>query len=125
MVQGDADRQLGLVAIKEEDDLRPTLPATHNRWTQGPLPSVPTSLTAAHAMLKQRAHVNTNQYLEARKAPVAAGYRRDLSNLLHGDLSTLVKYTRKSKNYTPRELAKDEWLQPLMRSMSSGSYVRR
>lgn len=113
-----ADDQLGLVEIKEEDDLTPVLPATQASWTQGPRPAVPTSLKAASTLLKQRAHVNINQYLEARTKPVAAGQRRDLSNLLHGDLETLVKYTKKSKNFTPRAFAKDEWLQPLMRPMN-------
>lgn len=119
------DCQLGLVAIKGEDDLTPQIPATQTQWAQGALPPVPTTLTSAHALLKQRAHVNINQYLAAREAPIAEGQVRNLSHLLHGDIKSLVKYTRKNKEYTPREFAKEEWLQPFMRKMHGGGGSRR
>lgn len=97
-------------------------PRGGKKRNQKALPPIPTSLTQAKDLLKQKAHVNINDYFEARAEPVPRGQRRDLSHLLHSSSQAMINYTVRTGNYTPKKHAKDEWLQPLMRDMRYARY---
>jgi hypothetical protein len=81
------------------------------------LPPIPTSCTQAQKLLKEKAHVNLVDYFAARQIPLAAGEERDYSNLLFDSREAVVMYSRKTKKYVPRGEAKEEWLQPLLKTM--------
>jgi hypothetical protein len=81
------------------------------------LPPIPTTCTDAKKLLKDKAHVNLVDYFAARQVPLAAGEERDYVHLLHPSREAVVVYTRKHKKYIPRGDAKEEWLQPLLKTM--------
>jgi hypothetical protein len=82
------------------------------------LPPIPTSCNAAAKLLNEKAHVNLVDYLAARQAPRLQGQEDNYAKLLFGSRNGVVKYTKKTKKYMTREDAKEEWLQPLMRTMA-------
>jgi hypothetical protein len=81
------------------------------------LPPIPTTCAEAKKLLKEKAHVNLVDYFAARQVPLAAGEGRDYSNLLFDSREAVVMYSRKTKKYVPRGEAKEEWLQPLLKTM--------
>jgi len=81
------------------------------------LPPIPTSCNQAQKLLKEKAHVNLVDYFAARKIPIAPGEERDYSNLLHPSREAVVMYSRETKKFVPRGEAKEEWLQPLLKTM--------
>jgi hypothetical protein len=82
------------------------------------LPPIPTSCNAAAKLLNEKAHVNLVDYFAARQAPQVPGQEKDYAKLLFGSRNAVVKYTIKTKKFTPRSDAKDGWLQPLLRTMA-------
>ena len=82
------------------------------------LPPIPTSCKAAKKLLNEKAHVNLVDYFAAREAPPVPGEENNYAKLLFGSRNAVVKYTRKTKKYVPRDDAKDGWLQPLLRTMA-------
>jgi hypothetical protein len=81
------------------------------------LPPIPTTCTQAQKLLKEKAHVNLVDYFAARQVPLDAGGERDYSDLLFDSREAVVMYSRKTKKYVPRGEAKEEWLQPLLKTM--------
>jgi hypothetical protein len=91
---------------------------TTQSWSDNQnLPPVPTSCTEANKLLKAKAHVNLVDYFKARVEPLAAGEERDYTHLLFASRQAVVDYTRKSKKYISREDAKEDLLQPLLKTM--------
>jgi hypothetical protein len=78
---------------------------------------IPTTCGEAKKLLKEKAHVNLVDYFAARQVPLAVGEERDYSNLLFDSREAVVMYSRKTKKYVPRGEAKEEWLQPLLKTM--------
>ena len=83
------------------------------------LPPIPTSCTEAKKLLNEKAHVNLVDYFAARKALPVPGQEKDYAKLLFRSREAVVRYTIKTKKFVPRGDAKNEWLQPLLRTMAS------
>lgn len=71
--------------------------------------ALPGSLTAARALLKNRAHVNIREYIVARQQGQSA-----LKEVLHPSRSALVKSIRKNKNPASLKWVKSQGLQVLL-----------
>lgn len=89
-----------------------------------PVP-MPSTVTQARNLLKQKAHVNINDYLSTRKSPFRTGFDLIYPGLIYVSAAAMVNYTVQTENYTPKKLAKDEWLQPLMRDMGASECTVR
>ncbi|WRT65516.1 uncharacterized protein IL334_002461 [Kwoniella shivajii] len=75
---------------------------------------LPETLTQARRILKDHAHVNLVDYLEARKFCPPA-YVGAYQGLLYPSTSAMKKYTRHRGKFAEKELVRAEWLEPLMK----------
>ncbi|OCF34692.1 hypothetical protein I316_03735 [Kwoniella heveanensis BCC8398] len=90
---------------KDHHTQRPYMPK------KSPLPQ---TLTQARKLLKEQAHVNLVDYLEARKYCPPA-YVGAYQGLLYPSMSAMKKYTRNGGKFALRDLVRAEWLEPLMK----------
>ncbi|WVR03986.1 hypothetical protein IAU60_000985 [Kwoniella sp. DSM 27419] len=79
--------------------------------TKHPLPQ---TLTQARKILRNDAHINLADYLEARRFCPPA-YVGAFQGLLYPSRSAMRKYTRDRGRFAEKDLLKAEWLEPLMR----------
>ncbi|WVQ94724.1 hypothetical protein IAU59_001804 [Kwoniella sp. CBS 9459] len=92
-------------AEAETKPYRPYLPK------KSPLPQ---TLTQARKLLKENAHVNLVDYLEARKYCPPA-YVGAYQGLLYPSMSAMKKYTRTGGKFALKDMVRAEWLEPLMK----------
>ncbi|WWD16699.1 hypothetical protein CI109_101130 [Kwoniella shandongensis] len=78
---------------------------------------LPQTLTQARKLLKDHAHVNLVDYLEARRLCPPA-YVGAYQGLLHPSVSAMKRYTRKEGKFAVKGMVKVEWLEPLMRDFT-------
>ncbi|WWC87685.1 uncharacterized protein L201_002577 [Kwoniella dendrophila CBS 6074] len=76
--------------------------------------ALPETLTQARKILKDYAHVNLSDYLEARKFCPPA-YVGAYQGLLYPSTSAMKRYTRFKGKFVEKELIRSEWLEPLMK----------
>ncbi|KIR53728.1 hypothetical protein I315_03852 [Cryptococcus gattii Ru294] len=109
--------EFGLVTLEGEGlpDL-PVVSTPNNSLSDGVVLTLPKTLNQAKSILKTHAHVNLIDYLEARGIG-APEYVGAYKGLLHSSESALRKYTLKQRKFAPKDLAKAEWLNPLMRDL--------
>lgn len=124
----EADRQFGLVkleepglsVIKEESD------DDGENDSSVDLPALPTSLNKVKQLLKEEAHVNLKDYMDARTRTRtrahSSGPRVDrqgnLSHLVFPSAKAMIKYTRKHRKFAKINVVKSEWLNPLLRTFN-------
>ncbi|OWZ57934.1 hypothetical protein J010_00567 [Cryptococcus neoformans] len=107
----------GLVTLEGEGF--PDLPgvSTPNRsFSNEVVLTLPKTLNEAKSILKAHADVNLVDYLEARSIGTPE-YVGAYKGLLHSSESALCKYTLKQSKFAQKDLAKAEWLNPLMRDL--------
>ncbi|KAK8861395.1 hypothetical protein IAR55_002214 [Kwoniella newhampshirensis] len=104
-------------------DDSPSLPSpTKTKTSTGSRPDthpLPQTLTQARKLLKDHAHVNLVDYLEARRLCPPA-YVGAYQGLLHPSVSAMKRYTRKEGKFAVKGMVKVEWLEPLMRDFGIG-----
>ena len=89
------------------------------------LPPLPTSLSQAKHLLATKAHVNLKDYVAARntaknnasKENVPKTPAKNFAHLVHPSQSALIRYTRKTGKIFPKNKAKNEWLQPMLKEI--------
>lgn len=75
---------------------------------------MPTSLSQASALLKERAHVNLADYFAARESG-PPGETGTYAHLVHASAADVRKYTKKGAKFVDLDAVKGEWLQPLLK----------
>ncbi|KAK6907140.1 hypothetical protein I203_101130 [Kwoniella mangroviensis CBS 8507] len=119
--------ELGLVTLQGDElpDLPtvvcvPTPPRPRETTPEPPQPfrpvkhPLPESLTQARKLLKDHAHVNLVDYLEARKYCPPA-YVGAYQGLLYPSTSAMKRYTRHQGKFAEKLVVRSEWLEPLMK----------
>ncbi|WVQ62788.1 uncharacterized protein L199_000936 [Kwoniella botswanensis] len=119
--------ELGLVNLQGDElpDLPtvvcvPTPPRPRETTPEPPQPfrpvkhPLPESLTQARKLLKDHAHVNLVDYLEARKFCPPA-YVGAYQGLLYPSTSAMKRYTRHQGKFAEKLVVRSEWLEPLMK----------
>lgn len=88
------------------------------------LPPIPTSLCQARLLLNSKAHVNIVDLMHAQrnwKKAITGNQPQSLAYLLHPSVRALVEYTMEEGKFV-KKIAKNEWLQPLLRGMETSGY---
>ncbi|WVW79951.1 hypothetical protein I302_101924 [Kwoniella bestiolae CBS 10118] len=119
--------ELGLVTLRGDElpDLPTTIcvpspPRPRETTPEPALPFVPKkhplpeTLTQARKLLKDHAHVNLVDYLEARKYCPPA-YVGAYQGLLYPSTSAMKRYTRGLGKFAEKNVVRGEWLEPLMK----------
>jgi hypothetical protein len=103
----------------------PSASKPESKGKKGDLPPLPTSLKQAKHLLATKAHVNLKDYMAARnkvknnssKDNVPKTPAKNFAHLVHPSHWALIKYTRKTGKIIPRNKAKNEWLQPMLKEI--------
>ncbi|WWC60109.1 uncharacterized protein I303_102673 [Kwoniella dejecticola CBS 10117] len=82
---------------------------------------LPETLTQARKLLKDHAHVNLVDYLEARKFCPPA-YVGAYQGLLYPSTSAMKRYTRHQGKFAEKLVIRAEWLEPLMKDFGVKKY---
>jgi hypothetical protein len=89
------------------------------------LPPLPTSLTQAKHLLATKAHVNLKDYMVARhearynsrKDNIPKGPATNFAYLVHPSQRALINYTLDTGKFIKKGKAKNEWLQPMLKTI--------
>ncbi|WVF66894.1 hypothetical protein IAT40_001637 [Kwoniella sp. CBS 6097] len=108
----DADHQDD--DVLHEEDTGPEAEVNRYRPYLPKKSPLPQTLTQARKLLKENAHVNLVDYLEARKYCPPA-YVGAYQGLLYPSMSAMKKYTRTGGKFALKDMVRAEWLEPLMK----------
>ncbi|WWC68813.1 uncharacterized protein I206_102748 [Kwoniella pini CBS 10737] len=83
---------------------------------------LPETLTQARKLLKDFAHVNLVDYLQARNLNPPNYIKGAYQGLLYPTKSSMKKYTRNQNKFVEKLIIRSEWLEPLMKDFGVKKY---